>query len=72
MEDGDVLMRETMNTAVFSIGFMWLGLMFSPGAGPTSEIVTVGAVATVVTFAGFLLVAYTKREKPKPTNRQEV
>lgn len=41
-----MLMKETINVAISSIGFMWLGLMFSPGPGPDSEIIKVGLIGT--------------------------
>lgn len=67
MEDGGLLMKQTINIAIFSIGFMWLGLIFSPGAGPDSEIIKVGLLGTVGALLGFGLVAYAKRERRRPT-----
>lgn len=64
-------MKETMRMAVMAIAFWWLGLTAAPGAEPMSEIVKVGLIGTVAAVAGFAIVAYLRREKPRPVVHQQ-
>jgi hypothetical protein len=70
MEDGEVLMKETFNTAVIAIGFFWVGLICAPGSGPDGDIIWTGLIGTVAAALAFGLGGYVKRQrKPGATTR---
>lgn len=65
-------MKETLNTAVVAIAFLWVGLIVAPGAGPNSEILKIGLIGTASAVAGFAVIAYFKRGRQRSGTQRRI